>query len=270
MLINKQPIGTVAYMGGTPAVLEKFTWAWTQLLLYSNEYLCTKNSYIHYDRSRVSDHAKARNELVQAMKGNWILMLDTDHEPDPDLLARMLNIFNKYKLQVLVGLYQIKMYPYPPLIYEWNEDHTEFEIISSFDNPSNVDIFEIAAAGGGCLLIHREVIYKMVTEMRVMPFDHMIHPTNKRALSEDLSFFRRCADLNIKCYASTKIENPHLDIVPITMEANVKADKIGMETEQKVIGGVGSQILITDHLKKQGYTNGTAVYTKEGEQNPQP
>jgi hypothetical protein len=238
MLIHKQPIGTVAYMGGTPAILEKFSYAFLQLALYSNEYLVGSNSYIHYDRSKVSYHAKARNELVQSMQGDWILMLDTDHEPDPDLLARMLNIFNRYKLDVLCGLYQVKMFPYPPLIYQWNEDRTEYELISSFDNKENADIFEIAAAGGGCLLLRRMVVYRMLNELKERPFDIRKQKSGRLALSEDLSFFQRCDELGIKCYASTKIENPHLDIVPITMEANIKASKIGMETESKSVDGV--------------------------------
>jgi hypothetical protein len=130
------------------------------------------------------------------------------------------------------------MYPYPPLLYEWNEDHTEFELISSFDNPNNADIFEIAAAGGGCLLIRRMVIYRILNELKERPFDIQMQTSGKLPLSEDLSFFKRCYDLGIKCYASTKIENPHLDIVPITMEANVKAGKVGMETERKDVEGL--------------------------------
>jgi hypothetical protein len=237
MLLQKRPLGTVSYLGGVPATLEKFNWAWTQLLLYSNEYLCTPNTYIHYDRSRVSYHAKARNELVQHMLGDWILMLDTDHEPEPDLLARLLNLYSKYKLDVLVGLYQVKMHPYPPLIYQFNEDKTEFELISSFDNPNNADIFPVAAAGAGCLLIRRMVIYRMLNELKERPFEPMQQPNGKLMLSEDLSFFRRCHKLNIQPYASTKIECPHLDIVPITMEANIKAEKYGIETDTKIVEG---------------------------------
>lgn len=268
MLIHKQPIGTVAYMGGVAATLEKFTWAWTQLILYSNEYLCTSYQYIHYDRSKVSDHAKARNELTQAMKGDWILMLDTDHEPDPDLLARMLHVFNKYKLDVLSGVYQVKMYPYPPLLYQFNEDQTEFELMSSFDNPNNADIFKIAAAGAGCLMIRRMVIYRMLTELKQLPFDHLMHPTNKRSLSEDLSFFRRCQQLNIECYASTRIENPHLDIVPITMEANVKASKLGMETESRTVDGVkpltNYNNATTDYGEEANSSHETVVIAEKG------
>lgn len=238
MLKYKRCIGTVAYMGGTPALLEKFSWAFHQLTLYSNEYLVTPDEYIHYDRSKVSYHAKARNELVAAMQGEWILMLDSDHEPEPDLLARMLQLYRKYKLEVLVGLYQVKMFPYPPLLYQWNEDHTDFELISSFDNPDKADIFQIAAAGAGCLMISRMTIYRILNELKERTFDVTIQQEGKLPLSEDLSFFKRCDKLGIKIYAAAKIENPHLEIAPITMDMNIKASKSGYETEQKITEGL--------------------------------
>ena len=229
MLIQKRCLGTVAYMGGVPAIIERFSWAFLQMSLYNNEYLTKHDTYINYDRSKVSYHAKARNELVQAMLGDWILMVDCDHEPDPDLCARMLHLFQKYKLDVLVGIYQVKLYPYPPLIYMWNETHTDFQLVSSFETKG--DIFEIGAAGGGCLMIRRNVIYKILTEMKELPFDVTFQKNGKRPLSEDLSFFKRCYDLGVKSYAAANIENPHLEFVTITMENNVKADKMGMQSE---------------------------------------
>lgn len=257
MLIQKQPIGTIAYLGGTPAILERFMWSWTNLILYSNEYLTTPATYIHYDHSRVSYHAKARNELVQTMKGNWILMLDSDHVPDPDIAARMLHIFKKYDLQVLTGIYQVKKYPYPPLLYMWNEAETDYELISSFDNPNKVDIFPVAAAGAGCLMIKREVIFRILTELEDRPFDPMKQRNGKLPLSEDLSFFRRCADLDIKCYVAPNIESPHLIIEPITMEANVKAEKSGMETDTKIVEGEVK--LATEHKSTKASNTNAAL-----------
>ena len=138
---------------------------------------------------------------------------------------------------VLSGIYQVKQYPYPPLIYKWNEDKTDFELISTFKNPDKADIFEIDAAGAGCLLIRRMVIYRMLHELKQRPFDPAMQRSGKLPLSEDLSFFKRCADLDIKCYATPNIESPHLEIVPITMEANVAASKLGMESTEKITEG---------------------------------
>lgn len=233
MLIYKRPIGSVTYLGGTPSLLERFSWAFFQMALYSNEYLCDSSTYINYDRSRCSAHSKARNELAQTMLGDWIIMVDADHEPPVDLIARMYNLFVKYKLDVLVGVYQIKVYPYPPLLYMWNDDHTEFELISSFETEG--EVFEIAAAGGGCLMIRREVIWRMLYELKELPFDITFQRADKtgRPLSEDLSFFKRCSLLNIQPYAAANIENPHLEIIQITMKDNVKAKDAGMQSETR-------------------------------------
>jgi hypothetical protein len=233
MLIQKRCLGTVAYLGGVPAILERFSWSFLQMSLYNSEYLTKGDTYIHYDRSKVSYHAKARNELVQSMQGDWIFMTDADHESDPDLCARMLNLFQKHKLDVLAGIYQVKLYPYPPLIYMWNAEHTDFELVSSFETKG--DIFEIGAAGGGCLMIRRNVIYRILTELKELPFDITFQKNGKRPLSEDLSFFKRCHDIGIKCYAAANIENPHLEMVTITMENSVKADKMGMQSETREI-----------------------------------
>jgi hypothetical protein len=240
MLIHKKPIGTLCYLGGTPAVLEKFCWSFAQLALHSQMVMCNPSvDYLHIDRSRVSAHAKARNELVQHMKGEWILMLDTDHEPEPDLLARMINLYKRYHLDVLVGIYQIKVYPYNPLIYQFDAKGEELNIISSIENPQHAEIMEIAAAGGGCLLINRDVIYRIATELKEMPFDIMMHSINGKPLSEDLSFFHRCRKLGIKCYAAINVENPHLDIVPITMEGTKDIKMEGMEGETKITSAGG-------------------------------
>jgi glycosyltransferase involved in cell wall biosynthesis len=231
MLISKRCLGTVAYLGGTPAILEKFSWALLNLSLYNSEFLTQYDTYINYDRSKVSDHAKARNELVQSMRGDWILMLDADHNPDPDLLARMLNLFQKYKLEVLVGVYQVKLFPYPPLIYMWDDKHENFELVSSFKTEG--DIFEIGASGGGCLLIRRTTIYRILNELKELPFSHTFQKNGKIPLSEDLSFFKRCYDLGIQPFCATNIENPHLEIAEITMEANRKAEELGMQSVVK-------------------------------------
>ena len=72
-------IGTVAYLGGVPSVLEEFCWSWSQMVQYNTEYLCQPGELIFYDRARASYHAFARNTLASRMRGDWIVMLDTDH-----------------------------------------------------------------------------------------------------------------------------------------------------------------------------------------------
>jgi hypothetical protein len=228
MLVARRPLGTVAYLGGVPALYEEFSWAWSQIIQYNYEYLCSSNTRIHYDRSKVSYHVTARNELCQSMLGDWLLMLDTDHIPPPDIVARMLHIYYKYKLDVLVGLYQIKKWPYPPLLYMYNEELNSHELIAPVTLPDGLEIFKIDAAGGGCLLIKRQVIFDMITKLEEKPFDVIL------PFSEDLSFFRRLAKLGVSAYCCPAIENPHIYVGTITME---NYDGYSLEKEvRKTIG----------------------------------
>lgn len=238
MLLKKECIGTVALMGGTPAILTEAAWAFFQMSIYTNEYMTRQDhTYIHYDISRVSYHAKARNELCQVMKGDWILMLDGDHIPDPDLVVRMANLFSRHKLDVLCGQYLIKAYPYPPLLYTWNEDYTEFILLGSVDNPQKAEVFEIGAAGGGCLMIRRNVIYRILTELKELPFDITKQDGGKRPLSEDLSFFKRCHQLGITPYTAANVENPHILIQPITMSQS-KVRESGAKLQEYYADGL--------------------------------
>jgi hypothetical protein len=214
-IITRRTLGTVAYLGGTPFLFERFGWAWGQLIQYNYEFLCGNEGRIQYNRSKVSYHEKARNELSQSMLGDWILMLDTDHEPPPDLTARMLHILAKYRLEVLVGLYQIKVWPYAPLLYQWAEPNNKeagFALMANWTMPEGSEIFKIAGAGGGCLMVRRHIFYRILTELDEMPFS-VIPP-----FSEDLSFFWRLDKLGIDTYCCPNIESPHLYIDTIRME----------------------------------------------------
>ena len=101
MLLGRKAIGTVAYMGGLPAVLEAFTWSWGQMIQYNQEVFCEGSEYIHYERTTISDHAPARNNLVTKFVGDWLIQMDTDHQFEPDIVARMVKLANLHELDVL-------------------------------------------------------------------------------------------------------------------------------------------------------------------------
>ena len=210
MLFGSKPVGTISYMGGVPALYEDFVWSWTQLIQYSNEFLCEPGEYIHYTRSKVSYHSFARNSLVDNMQGDWLLMLDTDHMFEPDLAVRLLAVFERYNLDVLTGLYQYKEQPHLPVLYYWNQEHQFYEVLSYWEG--DPEIFEIGSAGGGCLLIRNTVFKRIREELNELPFD-IIPPW-----SEDHSFFARCRKLGIKAFCCPAIESPHISLRPVKRE----------------------------------------------------
>lgn len=207
MLFGRKVIGTIAYLGGVPAVFEDFTWCWGQMIAYNYEYLCMPNEFIYYDRAKVSYHSFARNSLVERMKGDWLLQLDTDHRFDPDLVARMLNKMNIHGIDVLVGVYCYKGSPNSPVLYSWTGKG--YVPIAAWDEKA--DIFEIGSAGAGCLMVKRSVFDRIRTELKQNPFDEEF------PFSEDHSFFNRLRKLGIKAYACPTIEAEHLRVEPVRL-----------------------------------------------------
>lgn len=205
----------MAYLGGIFAIHEPFVHSWGNLIQYNNEYVIEPGQMIHYDRSTISYHAFARNSLVERMFGDFILFLDQDHQYEPDLLARMLHRLEKYKIDVLTGLYLYRQKPHAPLLYKWNGTNG-YEIIGKWDQ--SLKIFEVQSSGGGCLLVRKSVFDRIKNELGEQPFD-IEHP-----YSEDHSFFNRLRKLGIKAYCDPRIECHHLMVKPLKFGEDYKPE----------------------------------------------
>lgn len=212
MRLAKRVIGTVGYLGGLPATLEAFTWAWGQLIQYNTEYLVNPalGEIVHYAKATVSLHWFARNSLVEQMQGDWLVMLDTDHAPPPDLIARMLHYANEYGLDVATALYRHKNVTGSPVIYQWDPTGKWAVPIGNWDQ--DVSAFEIGSAGGGALFVRRHVFEQIEAELGQKPFDPLEH------YGEDHGFFQRLRRVGIKAHALTRVESPHLQVTPLLME----------------------------------------------------
>lgn len=207
MLHGKRIIGTIAYMGGVPAVLEAFAWAWGQMVQFNTDYLVEPGERIHYDRATVSYHSYARNNLADRMRGDWLLMLDTDHAFEPDLAARMLNMAIRHDFKVLAALYVYKQPPHNPVLFTRQGDTMQY--LGDWDR--GVQAMQVGGAGAGALLVQREVFERIRTQLDENPFEI------RKSFSEDNSFFDRCWELNIPCWCCPAIESPHLVVKPVTL-----------------------------------------------------
>ena len=221
MLYGKRLIGTIAPMMGIPFVHKEFAWSFAQLIQYSQEYICGPNEYIHLIKPGFSEHAAARNSLVDNAFGEWLFMLDCDHVFDPDLLGRLLRIMKKYDLPVVCGLYQFREEPYPAVLFTHGASPNKpFELIdfNIREFPRDQEIMNIASAGAGCLLVKTEVFARIKAELGEKPFAH------RAPLSEDHSFFLRLKELKIPAFCAPWVECHHIHHVKLKIEDHDNSD----------------------------------------------
>lgn len=228
MLLGNKCIGTCAYMGGTPALLEEFVWSWSQMVQFNAEGLCGSGEFVHYDRAKVSFHSYARNTLTERMQGDWLFMLDTDHQFEPDICARMLDRLNVYNADVVVGMYQQRTYPHLPVLYLKQKEGDLYEQIGAWrPAEGNMDAFYVDSSGAGCMMIRRSVFDRIKKEFKEGPFD-IIPP-----LGEDHSFARRLTKLGIKMLCDPHIECNHLLVRPVTLD-DYDRNAVQLGEEEKV------------------------------------
>ena len=232
MLLGKKPIGTCTYMGGVLSTPEPFTWSWGQMVEYNKEYLVESNQSIYYYRSTISYHVYARNNIVDQMKGDWLLMLDTDIQFEPDLTNRMLVTLNKYNLDVLVGMYVYRNEVHSPVLFMWNKKGDFLEPLGRWDisNPDEEYLIPIGSAGAGCLLVRKKVFERIRKELKQGPFD-IIHP-----FSEDHSFFKRLQKLKIQPYCNPKIEVYHFGFKSYSID-DYDPNQVLLSKKRKFKGG---------------------------------
>lgn len=211
-LLHRRCLGTISYPAGVFALPVEFWWSDKLMTAYNSEMLCGPDEYIHYDYTRKSFHATARNDLVGGMRGDWLLMLDTDHQFGPDLTARLLDRLNAFEVDVVAGIYTFKQPPYLPVAYQFNEKTGLGRVIGDW-NPTGEgvlgnELIQADALGAGCLMVRARVYDRIFEELRERPFDSV------RQLGEDMSFFERLKRLGIKTYFDPRIESKHLEVCP--------------------------------------------------------
>ena len=215
MIFGKKIIGSVGIMGGVMSYPAPFLWSWTQFIEFNNDYVINPGEQILYTKTDNSYHSFARNNLVKQMRGDWLLMLDTDQAFEPDILSRMLYMMYKEpEVKVLTGIYQYKGAPYSPKIYRFTKNLKALEAIGKWDKPKGAGryLIPIDSAGAGCLLIKKEVLEKVKKVFKEDPFD-IVAP-----FSEDNSFFLKLKKLGIPVFCDPSIEIRHLDYKQITMD----------------------------------------------------
>lgn len=217
MLDRIKTIGTIGYMGGLMSLPEPFAWSFANMLVFTNEAM-PEGTRVKPARTGYSFHSAGRNDLVSQILGDWLLMLDTDLEFDPDFAARLIMMMERYKLDIVTGLYAYKNHPEVAVVHMFNEETGRHEPISRFDE--NCELVEVSSAGAGALLVRKSVYERIVTELYEPPFQVI------GAYGEDHSFFMRTRKLGIKAYCAWKVQATHLGYKAVEFSPNLSPNTI--------------------------------------------
>lgn len=227
MLYMNRCIGTVARMGGVPSILSEFVDSFADLIQWNSQYVCGQGETIYYPRPpRLNIHDVARNMMAESMRGEWILMLDSDHQFEPDILYRLINLADQTDADVVCGFYQFKGKPYIPVVYIEHEGR--LAPLCDWDRSGPLAI-EVAAAGAGCLWVKKSVFERIDRELKERPFDRI------GGNGEDISFFQRLKKLGIKATCNPNIECHHLEIRPVTLDDYDPSD-LELHKPEKIVG----------------------------------
>lgn len=192
--------GTIGLMWGP--LEQSFKRDYLAMMEFSRRYICGPNEYLKEVDGSVSWHPIGRNEIVEKSEGEWLLMLDTDHRFQPDLLIRLLNEMELSGAEVVSGLYlnKHKASGHAPVALV-SDERGGLVNLSSW--PRGTRHLKVACVGGGCLLIKRSVFRKLQKHYNDKPFDLVGN------LSEDYSFCKKCTDIGIDIVLCPQVESHH-------------------------------------------------------------
>ncbi len=164
--------------------------------------------------------ARQRTERVATFlntDATWLLMLDSDEHIDVAAFDKLVDAAHDRDRPIVAGVYfgaypaqPGKLYPHPvPLIYQIGDDGW-FAPIERY--PADT-VIQIAAAGGGCLLMHRTALEQLRERAPEDAGDRWCWfsdgPQSGRWLSEDLTFSLRLAEASIPMHAHTGVQLGH-------------------------------------------------------------
>jgi GT2 family glycosyltransferase len=161
--------------------------------------------------------SKQRNRLVKQFletKSDWLLMMDSDEQLSVEAFDKLIEAAHDTERPVVAGLVFASFetgYPYPQPVPTIFEDAPEgFLPLNKYDKDS---VFQVDAAGTGCLLIHRSVFEAIQADADPHQGKDWCWfwdgPINGEWIGEDLQFCRRVRSLGFPIYVHTGAILPH-------------------------------------------------------------
>ena len=163
--------------------------------------------------------SRLRNQVaatfLDATKDDWLLMIDSDEQLDVLTFDRLCETAHDKERPVVAGLvfagFGVVGKPYPKPVPAIFQD-TENGFLPLYKYDKNA-VFEIDAAGTGCLMIHRSVLEAMREASDPNQGKDWCWfwdgPIKGEWIGEDLLFCRRIKSLGFPIYVNTAAILPH-------------------------------------------------------------
>lgn len=157
----------------------------------------------------------ARNELVRrflAGSAAWLLLIDSDMNFDPDLVDALLHNASPDRAPIVGGLcFGINDDVLFPTLYHLIKDDDDQLATVKHQGPIPENtMFQVAATGAACLLVHRSVLEAVEAHgfNQTFPWFQEMEMFG-RPCGEDFTFCLRAGQLGFPVYVNTAVEVGH-------------------------------------------------------------
>jgi FkbM family methyltransferase len=170
--------------------------------------------------------------LTEYPDAQWLFWLDTDMGFPPDVLELLLAAADPVERPIVGalcfsqqeiesdGMGGRRTQP-TPVIYDWITVEEQSGYAVRWDYPRDA-VTQCHATGSACIVIHRSVLERMLTEFGPKWYDRIPNPSTAQLFSEDLSFCVRAGALDIPVYVDTRVKTTHLKNVWVSEELYVR------------------------------------------------
>jgi len=169
-------------------------------------------------RSQGNQIARQREKVIRYWYENntsdWLLWVDSDVVITPEKFKLLWDNKDATERPILTGVYFTTDTPEEPLmipmptVFEFVEQDGQVGIKRMHPMPKN-KFLQVGAAGMGFVLMHRNVITKILEEVPNAPIFTEIG-VNKSFMGEDIYFFALCDKAGIPVWCHTGATVPHM------------------------------------------------------------
>lgn len=184
-----------------------------------------KGEHVDFNIVQGSIVTLQRNELVQRMRGDWLMFIDDDMVWQPDQIKTLIETRDRLDLDILGGLCFRRSSPFQPTLYM--REAAEAGAYNFLEEWPADTAVEVDATGMAFVVIHKRVFERMVShfenrpDWRMPPYDVRIQqpPPNmfrwEGYLGEDLRFCQEAKAAGCRIYVDTSVEVQHVAEVQI-------------------------------------------------------